>query len=648
MSLNPAVAALGAEGSATAAPTGAAPGLVGGTVAGRGAVHDSSKWIAFLRKYGPIPTNDNMYDEVIQRAMRRSKIAPITLPTAYLAPILENFRAAEPCSVVLTGTAGDGKTYHCRQVWLEFGGTEEDWNRGDPVQRLAIPAGELVIIKDLTELGQQEGAEVIEQMAEDLVSSGAGRFYLIAANHGQLIDKWKTAASTTAVLSVGQVVEDLLVTGESQEPAMRLQLYNLSAQSGAEMLPKVLDEVLNHPGWGHCTGCPLQQGTAPCPIWENRARLSGEQDSGLLRHRLGALAELSEQNGVHFPIRHLLLLTANMILGHPGARDSLMTCNDVPSIIARGDAHLASVYRNVFGENLSPRRREATDVFEKLARFGIGHETSNQIDSVLVYGADDPALRPLYQELVLSDAMYGGTVSWQNAQRAYLEGDEGVSDDGSEAFLQALRAQRQRLFFTLPDERAGAMGLWELTVYRYAGLYLELVDRVPSKQSPPRAALPLLVRGLNRIFTGMLLQNPNQIVIGTSGSHSQSKTSRLLDSTISVPRDRGEEVLLVPYHHGAALSVQLVRQGEPRPVVLPLTLLRFEFLCRVAEGALPSSFSLECYEDLLAFKANLLRALERRRELDGGVGVTDDLVLQFIDVTADGFALPKRVEVRLV
>ena len=31
----------------------------------------ASRWIKFLRSYGPIPTNDNMYDESIQRALRR-------------------------------------------------------------------------------------------------------------------------------------------------------------------------------------------------------------------------------------------------------------------------------------------------------------------------------------------------------------------------------------------------------------------------------------------------------------------------------------------------------------------------------------------------------------------------------------------------
>jgi len=36
-----------------------------------------SAWLSFLRNYGPIPRNDNMYDETIQRSARRQKIAPI-------------------------------------------------------------------------------------------------------------------------------------------------------------------------------------------------------------------------------------------------------------------------------------------------------------------------------------------------------------------------------------------------------------------------------------------------------------------------------------------------------------------------------------------------------------------------------------------
>jgi hypothetical protein len=73
----------------------------------------------------------------------------------------------------------------------------------------------------------------------------------------------------------------------------------------------------------------------------------------------------------------------------------------------------------VFGENLSSRRAEKTDLFRKLNSFGIGSETSNSVDDLLVYGADDPDLRETYKALVLVDPVYGGTPAYSRAQRAY-------------------------------------------------------------------------------------------------------------------------------------------------------------------------------------------------------------------------------------
>ena len=95
------------------------------------------------------------------------------------------------------------------------------------------------------------------------------------------------------------------------------------------------------------------------------------------------------------------------------------------------------------------------------------------------------------------------------------------------------------------------------------------------------------------------------------------------------------------------MSVRLVRGNDIPPVVLALSPTRFEFLGRVAEGALPSSFSLECHEDLLAFKARLLRETEKRRELDGDDQAVDgELVLRFIELGGDGRAIQRRVMVR--
>ena len=605
----------------------------------------ANRWIRFLRNYGPIPTNDNMYDESIQRALRRHRIEPLVLPAQFLAQLLDNLRSDTPVSEILTGTAGDGKTYHCREVWLRLGGSDTAWNTGQKIQRLQLGNRELVVVKDLSELRAEESAALLADMAQDVTHPRPERVYLIAANHGQLLEKLKAAPQTPDLQAMVRAVEELLVTGENPDPEVHLNLRDLSQAPASQMIRTIIDAMTKHSGWEHCEACPIHHAQT-CPIWENRARIQGESDAGLLQQRLTALVELSGQNGVHFPVRQLLALVANVLLGHPEAPDGLMSCSDVPEILAKGSLDQASVYRNIFGQNLKPRRAEKSDLFRKLNAFGIGGETSNRVDNLLVYGADDPALASPYRDLVLNDPIYGGTPAYTQAQRAYLEGN----DTGArEAFLPRLRAQRQRMFFVLPERCENEFDLWDLTVFRYGGLYLEVAELLKTNQPLPRRVMSMIMRGLNRVFTGMLVQNQDELVLATSGSHSQSKTSPLLDELISVPRQGGEEaVLATNAKGGVALVVRLSRGDDPGPIGLVLTPTRFEFLGRVAEGSLPSSFSLECHEDLLAFKAKLLSATERRRILDEDEpAAAGELVLRFIEIGSDGRASPRRVTVRI-
>lgn len=605
-------------------------------------------WVRFLRNYGPIPTNDNMYDETIQRALRRHKIRPITLPAPLRDELVANFRGPSPLSHIITGTAGDGKTYHCREVWIELGGDANLWNQGDKVQRLDLGDGRsLVVVKDLSELRDEESAPLIAEFSADIADPATSTYYLLAANHGQLLEKFKSAPKTPEIERASQVVEDLLVTGVTNDLGIRLGLSDLSRSPAAQMVTAIIDAITEHEGWQGCDRCSVRSDGAICPIFENRRRLIGVGEEDPFKRRLAAVIELSERNGSHFSVRQLLALIANSLLGHPDARDGLMTCADVPALQDAGHLDLASIYRNIFGENLKPSRAEKTELFRKLNAFGIGAETSNRVDNLLVYGADDPAYKADYDELVVSDPVYGATAAFSSAQRTYLEGAD--ANDRT-AFLGALRAQRQRLFFTMPETRINEYDLWDLSVFRYAGLYLETAGKISAGQSASRQAIGMIIRGLNRIFTGMLIQNQDELVLATSGSFSQSKRSPLLDEIISVPRSSGEEVSIVADKAGSnfGVSVKLVRGGEIPPVFLALSPTRFEFLGRVAEGALPSSFSLECHEDLLAFKARLLRETENRRKLDGDDVVTDgELVLRFIDINSDGRAQPRRVIVRV-
>ena len=77
----------------------------------------NTQWIQFLRQYGPVPHNDNMYDETIQRAIAHSGLRPVEFDAPYLQDLVTLLGSPSPESIILTGTAGDGKTYLCRKVW---------------------------------------------------------------------------------------------------------------------------------------------------------------------------------------------------------------------------------------------------------------------------------------------------------------------------------------------------------------------------------------------------------------------------------------------------------------------------------------------------------------------------------------------------
>jgi hypothetical protein len=49
------------------------------------------------------------------------------LPAQFLDAVVANFRSDSPQTEVLTGTAGDGKTYHCREVWMALGRSAAEW-----------------------------------------------------------------------------------------------------------------------------------------------------------------------------------------------------------------------------------------------------------------------------------------------------------------------------------------------------------------------------------------------------------------------------------------------------------------------------------------------------------------------------------------
>jgi hypothetical protein len=345
-----------------------------------------------------------------------------------------------------------------------------------------------------------------------------------------------------------------------------------------------------------------------------------------------------------------------MVLGFADAKlakENLMTCADVPRIQQSGLISKASIYVNAFGGNLPKRRASGRPVFKAMASFGVGEETTNAADGLLVYGKDDMRLQPDFKRLVALDTIYGATVEFRAAQDDYLEGHERARlEGGAVDFLEMLEAQRRRLYFTLPYDEPGYPH-WSMTAFRFAGDYLEIIQSLKTKSLVNENTRGRIVKGLNRVMTGLLIENIDRIFIASSGGFTQSRINVLCDHETPSRRQGGVGMAIKPDEKTGRPQLEISLSHRPgNSVAFDLTPIRHEFLSRVAEGALPSSFSNECFEDLLAFKAKLLRKAEivRRTSLatDNDEAGEEDtaLTLNFIDLEPGGRGFTRPVTVR--
>ena len=585
------------------------------------------RWIRFLRQYGPIPRNDNMFDEHIRRSSRRLGIRPPAFPHPLERAVLDTVRDAgkEGGLIVLTGTAGDGKTHLCGKLWEAFGGDPAAWASDETFHETSATVGGLVVnvsvIRDLTALasggvgGYASKRDLLLEASRAALGEGGGGWFVLAANDGQLVESWRRLSDDPAGLRVHQLIEARLVGEPDPEDAPALRFFNLSDTPCPEILDLALDAIVLHEGWAACQDEAVPDGFfgPRCPIRRNYELLRTEQ----VRSRLRALFELCEYAELHTPIRRVLMLLANAILGHPLARDRLLQAADVREVVAAGTEGQASLYANLFGSNLGATKRQGLEIFDYLARFGIGQETTNRIDNIIVFGSEDDVLRPYHDVLLAADDLYGATDRFRAAQREYLE--EPSEGEGGE-FLEMLADQRRALFFKIPDEQADDLSLWNLTVFTRAGEYLRDVAAVAKAGGRvQRRIVAKLANGLNRVFTGLLVSTDRELLLASNLATSGGGTSQLLEDRISVAPRRRERV---DVGFAGGLPTLEVHFDQEVSRSLALNLTRYEFLVRVGEGALPGNFSRECLEDILAFKSSLLSAMQASRPTEHADGIT--------------------------
>ena len=296
--------------------------------------------VEFLRSYGPNAASDALYDEHVQAEAKAHGVKEFRLRAGLVEKLGELLQGDNPTNIVLTGTAGDGKTYHIRRVALEYlGANADDWPGEDLILTFPLASGcKLRLIRDLSELPDDIKTQEIDHITRCLLGQDHETVYLVAANDGQLLEMWRTEAQKQGPQSEPEAeVYRLLSTmlrEETEQDAtgrLKLRMHNLSRQLDSDVVDETIDAVLGHPMWeSGCAGCDLVNSQKACPIRTNRSLLKGASnhtERQVFRNRVRDVIAVAAANDQHVPLRQVLTLVVNIVLGDAEDTDNpLLTC----------------------------------------------------------------------------------------------------------------------------------------------------------------------------------------------------------------------------------------------------------------------------------------------------------------------------------
>lgn len=187
--------------------------------------------------------------------------------------------------------------------------------------------------------------------------------------------------------------------------------------------------------------------------------------------------------------------------------------------------------------------------------------------------------------------------------------------------------------------------MWPLSVYQFAGQFLEFAQKLGSGGDTSKI-VGSLVRGLNRTFCGMMIDEGSALYLASSGGDGRGRIASILNFDVGVTRNRRDPYLdFTLAQDGLTPCLNIVDPAGPEPTIIDgieLQVTHFEYLMRVARGSLPASFSRQCYEDFLDFK---LRVIERLDRLIGAEPLPGEVSLQA--VTVDERGRPQAENIRI-
>jgi len=562
--------------------------------------HFHNPFIPYLNRYTTAsPDHEAAFDEFITQALPPSG-EPLRLETRTEAFLRDLFRRPCPPSVILTGNAGDGKTYLCRQIIETFTGEPvAEWaDRLDwPIERDGLT---LRVVKDLSEVSEKKGAELLWELALDQLEEQPRFVFLIAANEGRL----RAILQREQLDKLYTEVDRQLRDGPDLENDWLIVL-NLNRATTSTYVPPTLAWLTDPVHWQACAACPA---VAACPIHWNAEKLRDAHVAG----RVQRLYQILEHLGLHVTIRDMLIHLAYTITGG-------LDCETIQEKSRQlgWEAHRHAYYENIWGQTADEAFRRKAVVIRHLRGLNVGESSIFEIDDFIINGHPNDGEVQAEHRRIFAPALDLGGQRFKQERTAYLRGGSASpKKDEQLPLMDWLPHCRRKLFFEWRDRQQAD----RLVPFLFLTDYFRLVEGDRALLDRYRRELIL---GLNRAFSGLFLTDGDYLYVTSQYAHAVEQPVPLV--RVRLPADG---ITLCPQSWTVKAfdcemtTLQLEFYPPPRvpaePVRWPVDLLRFEYLMRRARGSTPNILAQECELAIRQLKDELLArfAVEEEGRLD--------------------------------
>lgn len=574
----------------------------------------NNHWVKFLEGY--CKGKNQIQDEYVRKVAKRLGIdEPLDISFPWQQEILSKFQSKENHNlIILTGTAGDGKTKLCRDIVQALDGDrfdENTWNENS-----YFSTDERTVVKDFSELKEDKNT-LIRELITILDTRVVPKPILVAVNDGILVEEIENFINNTpsdkeraTAKVLKEIIEDKINLGFSEcEGQEIINLINLSKLNAKENMALIFNTILNHPGWNDCHGCAGKEGKT-CAIYNKYHLLKTEPH---IKENLSNIILLLQLNNEHFTIRELLNLATNTLLASVPKPKALriaemdagigtlnciaMSKIDHPAIF---DSE-SSIEVGFWGMNLGAHKMRFNRPFSEINKLGFGELSTNYWDRLLRHKEERAFSIPLDVNNNLFEARR-------------IDG----ADASNELWDALMRRSRMQLYcYQKNDNNA-----FHLQRHSHFGAYREKVYDVLSNadRATDVNTIAMIILSLNRVFHGRYISEGSgrdRLFIPEKGQGSITPISIFHGEDI-----RERDIVIKTIKNDMSLSgariepVLILEIDRESEVKLSLTVELFDYLAHVSKGAPPNTTDPRLYKKLLILRSKISTLIRKNRRVE--------------------------------